>query len=95
MTDLGVNMRKWFLRLLLVFVLGAVAHSALASSFCPFGKKASSPPRLVPILVQQAPIYVLTPQGVLVPVYPRQARALRGTLPGWQRPPIGQRLGYR
>ncbi len=88
-------MKKRFWQVLVVVSLVMVAQSAMAFGFCPLGKKSSSRPHMLPIVVQQAPVYMLTPQGMLVPVYPQQLRMPRRGMPVWRRPPAAPRLGYR
>lgn len=89
-------MRKRFWQVLAVAVLVMGAQSAMAFGFCPLGgKRTQAKPRMLPPMRVQAPLYMLTPQGTLVPVYPQQARMVRYAPPGSRRLSMGPRLGYR
>lgn len=89
-------MRKRVCQVLAVAVLVMGGQSAMAFGFCPLGgKRTQVKPRILPPLRVQAPLYMLTPQGTLVPIYPQQTRMARHASIDWRRPPMEQRLGYR
>lgn len=85
-------------RSMVVLVAGlllVVAQSASAFSFCPLGSKSSPRPRPPVAAMPQPPIYVLTPQGMLLPLPPRPWRRSEPRLSVWPGPLVGSRLGHR